>query len=254
MKPNIRLPLVWRVLVSVSLLSLPARAQYSPDATLDLGINYGQLALGQAALSGARAIGESSDRASRAARRPQVQPPQPPMKGSIAFRSTPTVTEIVNQRFITWQSRNHPALRAQIVEEIQSGALQAYFAGILHRYGYAANNLADVSSAYYISLWRIIHGRDPTTRQVVAVQRQTRESMTQDRSLMALSDAAKQEICETFALHAALALQGYEQLARNGDTKTLANFRRGLQATLAPQGPDLAAMAISEHGFVTSER
>lgn len=231
-----------------------ATAQYSPDATLDLGIGYGQMALGQAALSGTRSIGRTSEKASRAARRPQAKPKPPaPVRGSLTFRSTPAVTRTVNQRFIEWQASKHPTLRAQLAQGINSGELQSYFAGILRRYGYDADNLADVSSGYYLSLWKIVHGREPTARQIAGVRRQTRQAMTHDSALMQLSDAAKQEICETFALHTALALQGYEQLVRRGDTRTLANFRNGLQATLAPQGPNLAALMLSDDGFIAGD-
>jgi hypothetical protein len=238
-------------LAGALMLSAAASAQYSPDATLDLGIGYGQMALGQAALSGTRSIGRTSEKASRNARRPQAKPKPPaPVRGSLTFRSTPAVTRTVNQRFIEWQAKKHPNLRAQLAEGINSGELQSYFAGVLRKYGYAANNLADVSSGYYLSLWKIIHGREPTAGQVAGVRRQTREAMAQDSALMQLSDAAKQEICETFALHTALALQGYEQLVRIGDKRTLANFRNGLQATLAPQGPNLATMMVSDEGFI----
>jgi hypothetical protein len=244
----------WPALAAAALLSSAVWAQYSPDATLDLGTSYGQLALGQAALSGTRAIGKSSAEASRAAKRPQAQSaPQPPIAGSMNFKSTSAVTDLVNQRFIERQSQNHPELRAQLAEEILSGDLQNYFAGILRQYGYETDNLADVTSAYYLSLWKIIHEREPTPQQIAAVQAQTREFMAQDQNLMQLPDAAKQEICETFALHTALALQGYALLVSENDTETLANFRRGLQVTLAPQGPDLASMNVTDRGFVTGK-
>lgn len=251
----IGLRMAWSVTLAwVLMLPTAASAQYSPDATLDLGIGYGQMALGQAALSGTRSIGRTSEKASRDARRPQTKPAPPaPVRGSLTFRSTPAVTHVVNQRFIDWQARKHPNLRAQLAEGINSGELQSYFADVLRRYGYATDNLADVTSGYYLSLWKIVHGREPTAAQIAGVRRQTREAMAQDGTLMQLSDAAKQEICETFALHTALALQGYEQLVRSDDRRTLTNFRNGLQATLAPQGPNLATLTLSDAGFIAGD-
>lgn len=234
----------------------PARAQWSPDATMDLGVGFGQMALSQSALSGTRAIGSTSGKAFRAGRDDAGEAPkakaEAPPRGSLSFRSAAGVTRVVNQRFIDWQSERHPELRAQLAEGIESGDLQRYFQDILSRYGYARDNLADVSAAYYISLWRIVHGREPTPRQVAGVRRQLRGFMSREPRLMQLADAQKQEICETFALHTALALQGYDQLVDSHDARTLASFRRGLQAKLAPQGPDLARMQLSDEGFVSA--
>lgn len=249
---RIALPLFVAVLAASPVASL--RAQWSPDATMDLGVGFGQMALSQSALSGTRSIGATSGKAFRAkpARSgPTPAPEQARVQGSLRFDASPAVTRVVNERFVAWQAERHPQLRAQLAEGIASGGLQRYFQDILSRYGYARDNLADVSAAYYISLWRIVHGRELTPRQVAGVRRQMRGFMAREPRLMQLPDAQKQEICETFALHTALALQGYEQLLQSQDARTLADFRRGLQAKLAPQGPDLARMQVSDEGFVS---
>lgn len=226
-----------------------AWAQYAPDASMDLGIGYGQMALGQAAINGTRAIGVTSGRAFQ---NNEEGAPEPtvPVTGSLTFKSTPAVTQMVNRRVAAWLSEDHPEMLAETEEDVRSGRLQGYFADILSQYQYDSANLADVSAAYYISLWRIIHGRDLTPRQVLGVRDQMRAFMAEDADVMQLSDAEKQEISETFTLHSALVLQGYEQLLQDGDTRTLALFRQGLQTNLAPQGPDILALDVSEDGFV----
>jgi hypothetical protein len=243
-------------LLVAALPAASARAQWSPDATMDLGVGFGQMALSQSALSGTRMIGSTSGKAFRAGRDDADEAPKakaaPPLRGSLSFRSVASVTRGDNQRFVDWQSERHPELRAQLAEGIESGDLQRYFQGVLSRYGYARDNLADVSAAYYLSLWRIVHGREPTPRQIAGVRRQLRGFMAREPRLMQLPDAQKQEICETFALHTALALQGYDQLVESRDARTLAGFRAGLQAKLAPQGPDLAQMQLSDEGFVSA--
>ncbi len=254
MPGSIRIAIALAAAALAALQVVPARAQWSPDATMDLGVGFGQMALSQSALSGTRSIGSTSGKAFRAGREDadEIAKAEAPPRGSLTFRSATTVTRVVNQRFIDWQAERHPELRAQIAEEIGSGELQRYFQDILSRYGYARDNLADVSAAYYISLWRIVHGRALTPRQVAGVRRQMRGFMAREPRLTTLPDAQKQEICETFALHTALALQGYDQLVRSHDVQTLADFRRGLQAKLAPQGPDLAQMQVSDEGFVSA--
>ena len=248
-RTNLHKATVFAILLTFGAQPLCAWAQYAPGASIDLGIGYGQMALGQAAISGTRTIGIASGRAFHDS---EERAPEPtvPVTGSLIFRSTQSITQLVNRRVAAWQSEDHPEMLAEIEEEIASGALQRYFGDLLHQYRFDSANLADVSAAYYISLWRIIHGRDLTPRQVLGVRDQMRAFMAEDADLMQLPDAQKQEISETFALHSALVLQGYEQLLEAGDTWTLALFREGLQTNLAPQGPDILALDVSEEGFV----
>lgn len=56
---------------AAALASAAACAQYAPDATMDLGTGYGQIALGQSVLNGTRAIdGKSREPSTRNAVRP----------------------------------------------------------------------------------------------------------------------------------------------------------------------------------------
>ena len=227
-----------------------AWAQYSPDASMDLGISFGQMALGQAAISGTRRIGIQTEKAFQD---DEKSTPEATVRltGSLTFKSLPSVTKVVNDRFAAWQSEDHPEMLAEIEAEIASGALQHHFGKILNKYQLESDNLADVSAAYYISLWRIIHGRDLTPRQVFGVRDQMRSFMAEDSELMQLPDADKQEISETFILHSAVALQGYDQLLEANDTRTLALFREWLQTNLGPQGLDILALEVSDNGFVS---
>jgi len=248
------------ILLASGILLLPgsAWAQYSPSATLDLGMGFGRMALGQAVLNSARSASGGGDTSSgtggeaeAASERAEPDPaPALPAEGSLTFEPVPEVSDLVTRRFVDELSKDHPQLRAQVEEEFQSGALQDHFGELLDRYGYEHDHLADVAAAYYISLWRIAHGRDVTAGQIAGVRRQMRGLLADEPGVMRLSDAQKQEIAEIFALSASLSLQGYEQIVRSGDTETLASFRRGVQATYAPQGPDLAALSLTDDGFV----
>ncbi|WP_191059991.1 DUF6683 family protein [Geminicoccus harenae] len=246
------------ILLASGILLLPgsAWAQYSPTATLDLGMGFGRMALGQAVLNSARAAsgaGEKSPDTGSEQRatieRAEPDPAHAIPEGSLTFEAVPGVSDLVIRRFVDELSKDHPQLRAQVEEEFRSGALQDYFSELLDRYGYEADHLADVSAAYYLSLWKIAHGRELTPGQIAGVRRQMRALLAEEPDLMRLSDAQKQEISEIFALSASLSLQGYEQLVRSGDEETLANFRRGVQATYAPQGPDLTALSVTDDGF-----
>lgn len=243
-------------IVLIIAMSFPSWAQWSPDATVDLGMGYGQMTLSQSSLQGTRSIGAAGKRAFVDTTTPAASksaiPKNAPAARPAALRYVPAskVTALVNQRFIAWQSSKHPELREQLAKGISSGELQDYFRRLVAARGFSSTDLADVSAVYYISLWQVLHGREVSARQAAGVRRQIRDAMAREPRLTSLPDARQQEIAETFALHTALALRGYEQLVRDRNTALLRDFRSGLQRKLVPQGPDLMALAISDQGFV----
>jgi hypothetical protein len=242
------------LILLVALASAPSvHAQWSPDATMDLGVGYGQMTLSQSSLQGTRSIGMAGQRAfakgKGTTRAPNASLP-PSRAADLRYVPSPKVTGIVNQRFIDWQSAKRPQMRAQLAKGINSGELQGYFRNLVTQRGFSPTDLADVSTVYYISLWQVLHGREVTARQAAGVRRQMREAMGRDPRLTSLPDAQQQEIAETFALHTALALQGYQQLLRSGNAALLRDFRSGLQRKLVPQGPDLMSLHVTDEGFV----
>lgn len=238
------------VLIVPLLLAAPAYAQWSPGATMDLGVGYGNMALSQSSLQGTRSIGLAGKRAFVEKPAGTSRTPAPaPRAADLRYVPTSKVTDLVNRRFIDWQAAKRPQLRTRLAEGINSGELQRYFRGLVTRHGFSSTDLADVSTVYYISLWQVLHGREVSVAQAASVRRQMRDAMARDSRLTSLSDAQQQEIAETFALHTALALQGYEQLVRSGNAALLRDFRSGLQRKLVPQGPDLASLTITDQGF-----
>ena len=243
------------LILLVTTIAFQAHAQWSPDATMDLGMGYGQMTLSQSSLQGTRSIGAAGkrafvDRAAPTESKSASKNAPPARPAALRYVPAAEVSALVNQRFIDWQSSTRPELRAQLTKGIRSGELQGYFRQLITRRGFLPNDLADVSAVYYISLWQVLHGREVSARQAAGVRRQIRDAMALEPRLTSLPDARQQEIAETFALHTALALRGYEQLVRDKNTALLRDFRTGLQRKLVPQGPDLMGLAVSDEGFV----
>ncbi len=229
-----------------------AQAQWSPDATMDLGAGYGQIALGQSTLNGTRAIGATSKTAFSKTTADDASTDEPPSSEIFAFDRSEAITTLVNRHYAEWRSSKHPELHDQILAEFESGQYQDYFNDILDKHDFDRDNLVDVTAIFYMSLWKIVHGQELTDQQIAGVRRQILASMARDARLTGLSDVEKQEIAETFALHTALALKGYDMLVRNGDTARLASFRADLQRTMVPAGgPDLKYLAVNDQGFVS---
>jgi hypothetical protein len=77
--------LKWALLLTPLLVATPAAAQYSPDASMDLGTGYGAIALGSGTLDGTRRIGtrgDGSDEITTTPRQGQDQPAPSPARVS----------------------------------------------------------------------------------------------------------------------------------------------------------------------------
>lgn len=233
----------------LALLTAPmvAGAQWSPSATLDLGMGYGRMALSQAALNNARKLSEGSDKAfgSPAAKAGRETPFDP------SFKPVDTISHTVAQRFARYYGGDDPANREIMLAKVTSGEYHEHFRSLMREHGLGSiNDLVEVSAARYVVLWEILHGQQVTPTQARAVRDQLRAQFARDRWISGLDDAGKQELAETFVLHVAAAEQANAELLRRNDRTQLARYRAGVQEQLLPGGPRLDRMAISDEGFV----
>lgn len=243
-----------------SLLAAPiAVAQWSPSASVDMGMNYGQMALGQSAIGGTRALGKSgrrafdgdNDPAGRATAEPPAEPPAATKTPAFdpVFKSAAAVSHRVNQRFARYLAGDDPQQAARAMDELEAGAYRRAFKQLLARNGLATNDLVDVTAMHYAALWEVVHDGRLGATQVAAIRNQLRHAMRSEPSLAGLDDAAKQEIAETLMLHTAAAVDGYRSLRERGDRRMLVQFRQGVQRNLLPEGPDLRQLDVAANGF-----
>jgi hypothetical protein len=228
-------------------MATAAHAQWDAGATLDLGAGYGQIALSQSALSGTRSLGRAASRAVDV----RAKAPVDTQRAALHLRRDAAVTRMVVERFNAASIRKHPELRSQLM----AATRELYehhrrFLDRLRRHGLSPDNLADVTAMYYLAIWQVVHDRVPSGKQIQAVQRQFRAQMAQESALAKLDARARQEIADTLALHGELTLEGEAMLKRKRDDAQLAAFRRGLRTDAVPNGPDIAAMRLTDHGFV----
>ncbi|QOW20328.1 hypothetical protein INQ41_04690 [Lysobacter ciconiae] len=241
-------------LAGASLLA-PAHAQWSPSPTLDMGVNYGQMALSQSAIGGTRALSKSSNKAIESPT-PTVSPAkakQPPFNPR--FKSDPKVSKLVDQRFARYLASDQPneeEAAAMVMRDLEAGHYRADFKKLLDANGLAANDLIDVTAAHYAALWEVVRGTALTRAQVTSIRNQLRQAMRDDPELAAMDDADRQEIAETFMLHTAAALGGYRTLQARGDKKLLAQYRDGVQRNMLPDGPDLKSVSVNSGGFTSA--
>ncbi len=229
----------------------PVRAQWSASATVDMGVNYGQMALSQAAMEGTRALSSSSRKAVSTTATPAPPTPQikrPPFNPR--FNSDARVSQLVDQRFAHYLAGDDPAAVAAVMRDLKSGRYRAEFKQLLRADGLAADNLIDVTAAHYAAMWELVRGRTLASGQVQSIRNQLGQTMRNEPALTSIDTAARQEIAETLMLHTAVAVDGYRTLKASGDRRLLAQYRAGVQRNLLPEGPDLLQLEVGAGGFL----
>ena len=241
-----RLALAAPLLLAIA-VPLVAAAQWSPSATLDLGMGYGRMALSQAALSNARKLSEDSEKAFGS----KATQPDPVAQFDPTFEPQPQVSETVNHRFALYYGGDDPADQQVMARKVASGDYHDHFRALMDRHGLGSiNDLVEVSAARYVVLWEIIHGKKVSPVQARAVREQLRSQFARDRWISRMDDAGKQELAETFVLHVAAAELAHAELLKRNDPAQLAAYRAGVQEYLVPGGPRLDQLAITDEGFV----
>mgnify|MGYP001174086557 FL=1 len=239
--------------VFIVALALPGAgdAQWSPSATYDLGVGYGQMALSQAAMNSARRMSEGSEKAFSNKDKPE---PIAEKAYDPTFTPDPTVSEAVKLRFARFYAGDDPSSQKIMIDKVDSGAYQEHFQQRMADFGLGElNDLVEVSAARLVLLWELVHGRKITALQAQAIREQLRSQFARDRWLRGMDDADKQELTETFVLHVAAADIAHAELLRRDDPELIARYRAGVQENLLPGGPRLDRLSVSDAGFVLAK-
>ncbi len=256
-----------------------AHAQYSPDATMDLGMGMGQIALSQSTLSGTRAIGSASQNvfvnATRAApprgMPTRVDPARAAVRGAVGnalvqpapatdigsaaaldFHRNPVISTRVQQEMLDVGAQGNPQVRAELAPAFTSGKVLQEFDRLLGKYGHSPQNLADVAAAYLVVAWEVVNDRDSGDSPAgqLAVRRQLARAFLADPTVRAMSDDQKQEIAERLSYTTMIAGAAYQSFKRNGDRGQLTSLQNGVYRNVLTTGVDLRRMDLTDGGLV----
>src|SRR5690606_24732662 len=97
------------IAVAGALIATPACAQWSAGASVDMGVNYGQMALSQSAMSGTRTLSKSSKKAVSGETAAEPTPAASAKPFNPHFKTNPQVSQLVNQRFARYLAGEDPA-------------------------------------------------------------------------------------------------------------------------------------------------
>src|SRR5690606_14028798 len=223
------------IALAAVLIATPVCAQWSSGASMDMGVNYGQMALSQSAMSGTRTLSKSSNKAISGEATAKPEPAASAKPFNPRFETDPQVSQLVNQRFARYLAGDDPTAATQVMRELESGKYRDEFKQVLAADGLAANDLVDVTAAHYSAVWELIQGRKLQPTQVKSIRNQLRQTMQSQPELTEMDEADRQEIAETFMLHTAVAMDGYRTIQSSGNSRMLAQYRAGLQQQLMPE-------------------
>lgn len=235
-----------------------AIAQWSPPATLDLGLGIARIDLSPSMLSserGARAREElPPELRSRCARRPadpvcRRAAAAPGSRASLDFKPVAAVGQRVEREVIDdLARRNRGILKQKLEFDLRGANLKRQFDLLLRLHGRSPTNLADVLSLYLIVAWEGYAGAQASPAQVAAVSRQWRTRL-RGSTLAARADARKQALAETLAWRAMLTA-GVVRAAREQVAPQVPVLREGLRKeVLDATGIDFARQPLGARGF-----
>ena len=83
-----------------------------------------------------------------------------------------------------------------------------------------------------------------------AVRRNMQQALARNSRFVAMPDAQKQEMAETFGYLAMIASSTRSALQRKGDQMSLARLQEGVNGTAQKMGVDLREIKLTPQGFV----
>lgn len=215
------------------LLTGPAVAQ---DPYLDMFNTQNQAAVDMA---GTAAVNSAIEQAAR-----DADATVPGRTPGTSYAPDPDVSRRVEARFLRALAVRLPAESAAWQREFDNGDLRRRYRVVLDRLGLAEGDLADMTAAYYLGLWELVHGQSLDRARAAPAIEQMRRGVHADASLTSLDAARRQEVAEAYALYLAVALRTRDRIA--GQPARMARLRQVIEAG---RGIPLSRMQVDSRGF-----
>lgn len=213
--------------LTATLWATTVSAQYSPTATMDLGMGYGQIALSQSIFSGTRRSGGSKNHSGKSKK---SLPKKPQAKTNpLVFRWDDSLSRQYRQDLITRASHLQLGDRAAITKRLSRLNPTKTFRQLAYQYGLNPSSIPDLAATYCAASWEMLNGRKASRKKVFQVRNDIRRQMESSSFVMnTLRDAdqkAKQFWLEEQAYEIILNRTSYAELKQTGNTRKIKEFR-----------------------------
>lgn len=172
---------------------------------------------------------------------------------ALDYRASPVVTAQTYRRFIDNLVRNSrdPGHAFDTRRKLETRDMIGEFRARMALYGLRTNNLADVTTGYWIANWSIANQSAlPTPGQVRAAQSQLGAALLRDARIARADEETRQRLSETLIYQTMFALSTRERLV---GASNLAGMRKLAdiidRAVLAQSGVDLRRVQLGGDGL-----
>jgi tetratricopeptide (TPR) repeat protein len=236
------------ILSTPAYLGSPAAlGQWSPSATMNLGMGMGNIALGQSILSGTRRLG--SQLSAPPAHAPPTTPAQ--IEAALVYKPDPQLSTTIRDDYIKRNSAQDPALRPVLEKAFANNAVLQEFENLLAAHGYSSRNVADAMAALMWTSWQIVNGTTLTEAQIRGVHQQFRGAFMETPALRTLTNPVRQTFAESLAYFVVIEMAYQTKAQRSGDPADLAGMRQtAIKSVKDWTDVDLSQLEItSNNGF-----
>ena len=184
----------------------------------------------------------------------QVWPPVRPQL-ALQLNRDPRVTEQVRQHLLQQLLASQPEQAPKLRAALQLDWLQGFAQVFGEPYGLDASNLADVLTAYTVSLWAMVNQQPRMGRQAVQqVREHMRHALAEQPQLQQLGRQERQRMADTLVYSATLlSVQRWWWLTHQQDATLTAAAQHYHQMALDNLQLDLTALALTERGLVPKD-
>ena len=231
------------------LLAGTVQAQYDAGATVGMGQGMvlnnsviGSNVMGDVILQRGRSSGGAAQHAA-------AGPISAASLAALQFRPSSEVSAQVLDRIARQFGGHQPDTYRQALARDD---MLAKFDTLLRQYGYDSHNVADAFTAYLVLSWEVVNNGSIGQNRagIDAVRHNMQRALARNPRFVAMPDAQKQEMAETFGYLAMIASATRSELQRKGDPASLARLQDGVNGTARKMGVDLRGIKLTPQGFV----
>lgn len=175
-----------------------------------------------------------------------------PSTTTLNFAADHAVTKRAQQHYLKYLANTDPDVAQKFETALRTHDVPVIFRRNSAAYGLDSHNVADVMSAYWVTLWAIANRHpidDISKRTIQAVQRNVRAELAGNSYVRDMDPTTRQSVTELMMYDTILADASYDtaqEHKRSGMTSLLSN---SVHDRVLKQGIDLRSMKLTDSGF-----
>ncbi len=167
---------------------------------------------------------------------------------ALDFDFDPQISRQVLDETVTTLSRDNPAYRQVVEQELARRDVVAEYRETLGALGLRHDNLADTMAAYWVAMWTIIHDKPLANATAATAVRDQVLPRIQSNDL-ARSASKRQMMGEALIFEATIALSVYRDAKAGNQELQLRQMAQSAKKNTRKKGFDLARMKLTQHGM-----